>query len=141
MNKTIKEKKYLLQYFLYGLVPLVVLFFAGQFQDIVSLLSFYSLFIVLIYYVPLSLFIFGASIYLAENGINLMIFGIRKCILFEDINFYVNNDGTWGGVFSLSDNRITLYMKNGKKISISPKSIEFFREKLQSQGIPLHENI
>lgn len=141
MNETIKDKKYIFHYFLYGLIPLVVLFYSGEFKDVVTLLSFYLLFVILIYYVPLFLFIFASSISLSEKGITLMMFGIKKDLLFDDIDFYLNNDGSWGGIFSLSDNRITLYMKNGRKISISPKAIELFRDELCARGIPLHTEV
>lgn len=137
LTKTKKDVKYLLQYLLYSLIPLVVLIFTKQFSNIGELFYTYFFLVGLIYLFPLSLFIFTASIALSETGIVFKTLWIEREIAFTDIDCFTNNDGTWGGVFSLSDTRITLYLKNGKKMSLSPQAIELFRDELASRQIPL----
>lgn len=137
MSKTKKDVKYLLQYLLYSLIPLVLLFFFKQVFSLGDIFFFYFVLGGLMYLFPWALFIFTANIALSETGIVFKTLWIEREIAFTDVDYFTNNDGTRGGVFSLSDTRITLYLKNGKKMSLSPQAIELFRDELASRQIPL----
>lgn len=133
------DKIYKFQFF----IMIIILFFillvnndiGINLKDIIQSIEL----IVLMFVTPVLLFVCGSRIYITNKSILIKVLFFPYDIQFLDIEYFTNNDCLGVNLLSLSSERITLYLKNNKKIRISPQNIEAFRNILSEKGISLLE--
>lgn len=132
------DKIYKFQFLIMMLSPLFILLgdnvIGINLKDVIQIQL-----IVLMFVTPFLLFVYGSRVYITNKSILIKVLFFPYDIPFLDIEYFTNNDHVGVNLLSLSSERITLYLRNNKKIQISPQNIEAFRNILSEKGIPTLE--
>lgn len=134
------DVKYIIIFILKPILLLIFVLLLGLIEMDFNLILFIGVGLLLIYYIPALLVALTASISYDDEKVELKILFFKRIIEYKSIVKYEKNLLYRRNICGASKDCITLFLDDNKKLTISPRNIDYLIQKLNEYPVEKIEN-